>query len=681
MTDRVPDRHFDVVILGGGFAGVYCARRVLRRLGHLEKSVCVISDENHMVFQPMLPEVVGGSLSPRHVVNPIRLLCRGAEVLRGEVKTVDCEKRTLTLDGGRFSPCLTIGFRHLVFAAGSDVDLSRIPGMAEHAFLMRNAGDAMKLRAAIVNRLEEANIVENAGTRRRLLSFVIVGGGHSGVETAGQMVDLIRGVCRFYDHVEDYEPSVTLIHSRERLLPTLDEALGDYTKRRLEKSGVRIVLNQRVRAVTANTVLLDSGERVEAATVVCTVGNAPHPLIVELGKSGTLPVEKGKIIVDACGRIVNCANLWAAGDCSSFPKADGGCCPETAQFALRQGGHVGENIAAAEFGHPLENFAFTGLGELAVIGHRSAVASIMGINFSGFIAWFLWRTIYLTKLPGLDRKLRVVAEWTLDLFFPRDINLLTPRYSSPLEEMHLEAGDPLFHSGEPAFSLYAVKAGRVDITDTKGEIVKSAGAGDYFGERALLEDHVWRFDATAREPTTLVAIDESTFLKLAGSIGSLGRMFKRTAQQYATPESIERAIASLPDPMRIRTAADVMTRDVATLAGSTGIDEVLKLFQEKHHSLYPVVDEQRRVIGALRRSALYDWLAHHGMERNHRIAELQPAPLLRVRAGTTVPEVLEELIRNGATKAAVVNERQELLGIVTLCDLLGTPAMPRSAGG
>lgn len=623
-----------------------------------------------MVFQPMLPEVVGGSLSPRHVVNPIRQLCDDADVLKGDVRSVDLHERTLQLDGGFFSPCVTIRFDHLVFATGSVVDLSRIPGMAEHAFLMRNAGDAMKLRAAIIARMEEANLLHDAAARRTLLSFVVVGGGHSGVETAGQMIDLIRGVCRFYDLVRPEEPCVTLIHSRERLLPTLDEELSSYTRRKLERNGVKVILNRKVRATTARSVLLDDGTRLEAVTVVCTVGNAPHPLVTGLARHGGLPVESGKIVVSASGKVMGCDHLWAAGDCALFPKANGGFCPETAQFAMRQGAHVAGNIAASYFGHPLEAFTFTGQGELAVIGHRSAVASVMGVNFSGFFAWFFWRTLYLLKLPGLDRKLRVVAEWTMDLFFPRDINLLTPRYSSPLEEMHLEPGDPLFHAGEPAFSFYAVKSGRVDIVDREGQVVKSACRGDHFGERALLEDRVWHFDAIAREATELVAIEARTFDKMVGCMGVLERLFTRSAKQYAMPEEVDRAIARLPEGVRGARASEIMTRDVATLPADATISAALDLFQARQHSLYPVLDASGRVLGALRRKALYDWLAQHQLEKDRTLREVPLSPLLRVKPDTTAADILEDLIRNGATKAAVTGEEGKLAGIVSLYDLV-----------
>jgi NADH dehydrogenase len=503
-----------------------------------------------------------------------------------------------------------------------------------------------------------------------LLSFVVVGGGHSGVETAGQMIDLIRGVCRFYDYVQPEEPSVTLIHSRERLLPTLDEKLSDYTRRKLERNGVKVLLNRKVRATTARSVLLDDGTRLEAVTVVCTVGNAPHPLVAGLARHGALPAEGGKIIVSASGKVMGCDHLWAAGDCALFPKAGGGFCPETAQFAMRQGAHVAENIAASYFGHPLEPFTFTGQGELAVIGHRSAVASVMGVNFSGFPAWFFWRTLYLLKLPGLDRKLRVVAEWTLDLFFPRDINLLTPRYSSPLEEMHLEPGDPLFHAGEPAFSFYAVKSGRVDIVDRDGQVVKSAGRGDHFGERALLEDRVWHFDAIAREQTELVAIEARTFDKMVGCMEVLERLFTRSARQYAMPEEVDRAVARLPEGVRSARASEIMTRDVATLPADASISAALDLFQARQHSLYPVLDASGRVLGALRRKALYDWLAQHDLEKNHTLREVPLSPLLRVKPDTTAAEILEDLIRNGATKAAVTSEGGTLAGIVSLYDLV-----------
>ena len=663
-------RHLHIAILGGGFAGVYAAQRAVKRLGHLGLNIGLIAAENHMVFQPMLPEVVGGSLSPRHVVNPIRLICRGAEVLKGTVTQVDLAGKRLTLSGGYFSSTVEVTFDHIVLALGADVDLSRIPGMSEHAFLVRNAGDAMKLRAAIVSRMEEANLLEDMELRRKLLSFVVVGGGYSGVETAGQIQDLIRGVCKFYENIEPGEASVTLVHSGERLLPMLDEDLGRYTHRVLEKMGVRVVLNQRVRAATARTVLLQDGTRLETTLVVCTVGNAPHPVIKQLGEAGKLPVERGKVRVESTGLVPGFKDVWAAGDCSAFPKADGGSCPETAQFAMRQGLMIGENLAASHFGHPLQTFTFTGLGELASIGHRKAVAQLMGLNFSGIIAWFMWRTIYLMKLPGLDRKLRVMAEWTFELFFPRDINLLTPQYSSPLEEMHLEPGDPLFEAGEPAFSLYAVKDGCVELTDDHGEIIKSCRKGDHFGERALLGDRVWRFNATAKVSSTLVAIDSRTFDKLVGSIGSMNRMFMRSAETYHLPEEVDQSVEAIATDVRQGTVEDIMTTSITTLNADACLQDALVEFQTHPHSTYPLVDAERRVVGMLRRATAYDYLKHHGFDCNALIREAGLSTPHYSKPQTTIPDLVEDFMRTGATKSLVVDDQMHLLGMVTVFDLL-----------
>jgi NADH dehydrogenase len=664
-------RHFDILIVGGGFAGIYCAKQVVKRLGYLDKSIGLVSESNHMVFQPMLAEVVGGSLSPRHVVNPVRLLVPGVDVLKGRVVGLDLEGKEIHVDGGPFAPNIKLTFNHLMLSPGAEVDVSRFPGMAEHAFLMRNCGDAMKLRSTIISRMEEANLVDDPELRKRLLAFVVVGGGYSGVETAGQIADLLGSVCHHYEFIQEDEPTVTLVHSRDCLLPTLDRSLGHYTKRQLEKMGVKVLLETRVRAVTASSVQLGDGNRIDARTVVCTIGNAPNPLLAQLADDGSVTMERGKLVVEPTGRVKGHTNLWSGGDCAVFPKADGGNCPETAQFAMRQGQSVGENIARAVFETPLEDFTFTGLGELASIGHRTAVANIGGVNFSGFVAWFMWRTIYLMKLPGLDRKLRVMSEWTFDLFFPRDINLLTPEYSSPLEEMHLTEGDYVFRSGEPAFSLYAVSSGEIQITDSEGRVVKTAGPGDHFGERALLDDRIWRFDAKATTATTLVAIGARTFEKIVGSMGQIGSVFRRSAESYQSAEEMEQTLACIPDEVRQQTAGDVMTRDVTTVASTATIQEALETFKTEHHSAYPVVNEDGQVLGLLRRSLMYEWLQTHGMEQGLSVCEVPLTQAHRTPLDRPVPALMEELIRAGVAKAVVIDGDGRLQGMLTLVDLMG----------
>src|SRR5581483_304610 len=520
--------NYEVVIAGGGFAGVYCAQSLAKALGSgARERVAIIADHNYMVFQPMLAEVCGSSISPRHVVNPIRGLCRGVSVLRGSITSFDLPKRTLTLSAGNFTGEVDVQFGHLVLAMGGIVDLSRVPGMPEHAFLMKSVGDAMELRGSLIDRIEEANLQSDPTVMRRLLTFVVVGGGFSGVETAGQILDLIQDINRFYPRIAKPEFRVILIHSGSHLLPEISEQLGRYCEENMRQRGIEMILNARVTAMTASKVTLDDGQVIETHTVISTVGNAPHPLLLDLCRKNELQCVKGRILADATMCVKGAERLWAAGDCAAVPLRDPKArheklgdtapaaegtkfCPPTAQFAYRQGLLLGKNIAAALRGGELKPFTFTGLGELASIGHRSAVADIFGFKFSGFIAWFMWRTIYLLKLPGLERKLRVMIDWTLDLFFPRDITLLRSRPTELLQEVHLEKGDRIFHSGEPALSFYIVKKGRVDLMDEHG-IVKSLSDGEHFGERALMQDKIWRFNAVASEPTTLVSIDAKSF--------------------------------------------------------------------------------------------------------------------------------------------------------------------------
>ena len=292
--------NFDVVIAGGGFAGVNCAQALARALGPgSEKRVALIADQNYMLFQPMLAEVAGSSLSPRHVVNPLRRLCRGVTVFRAAIASIDLEARQLELNAGDFTPNVRIGFEHLAVTLGGIVDLSRVPGMPEHAFLMKNVGDAMKLRGALLDRFEEANLIADTASLPRLLTFVVVGGGYSGVETAGQLLDLADSVRELYPRIAGEKFRVVLIQSGAHLLPEIGEKLGVYAEEKLRARGVEIILGARVTSMTAGKVTLGDGRVIESHTVVSTVGNAPHPLIVQLCAKAGLANEKGRIVKDA----------------------------------------------------------------------------------------------------------------------------------------------------------------------------------------------------------------------------------------------------------------------------------------------------------------------------------------------------------------------------------------------
>lgn len=661
---------FDVVVAGGGFAGVYCAQSLERALGRSGGTrYALVAQENHMVFQPMLAEVAGGSLAPNHVVNPIRLLCRKTEVLKGKVESIDHPNRLLVVNAGPLAGRIRIRYGHLVVSLGAIIDLSRIPGMPEHALLMQNVGDAMLLRSSIISRLEEANLETNVEARRRLLTFVVVGGGYSGVETAGQILDLVRGVAGYYSGIRHADLKVILLQGGDRLLPTLDPALSNYCARVMRERGLDVRLGARVRAVTASQVCLTDGTDIAASTVVSTVGNAPHPVVQKLIEDNQLGCDHGRIVVDNTLRVPGHENLWSAGDCAAVPYVKGGLCPQTAQFAFRQGISMGRNIAAVLNNRELKPFVFPGQGELASVGHRAAVARIFGVNFSGFIAWIMWRTIYLMKLPRFDRKLRVVIDWTLDLFFPREIALVSPRQTEVLKEIHLEKGDVLFNAGEPAFSLFLVRSGMIELTDNEG-VVSSHRRGDYFGERALLGDRRCMFTAKATEPTELVTIPADVFKQIVGSGGSLGELFEKSARRYQTRESIDTLSHRLPAAVLEQPVTAIMQTELTVFHAAQTVAAALDAIREHPHSSYPVVDPDGLFVGLLRREDFHSFIRGTEDAGAAALGEVGVHSVSTVKPDATVREAVEVLIRSATNKLAIVDADRKLQGIVTVMDLV-----------
>jgi NADH dehydrogenase len=446
--------HYDVVIAGGGFAGAYAARELGRALGREagEKRVAIVSERNVLVFQPMLAEVVGSSLGPMDVVNPLRLFCRNVTVLQGSIQRIDWEKKEILIDGGRFTPDHPIGFKHLALTLGSVADLNAVPGMAEYGWPLKDVANALRLRSAIINRLEEANLAEDKEIRARLLTFVVVGGGYTGVETAGQVHDLLQEARAFYHSLRQSRPRVVLVHAGPHLLPEIGPELGGYAEKLLSRRGVDVRLGTKVSAMTARDVRFAGGGKVETNTIITTVGNAPNPVVLDLCRQLGIEPAKGRIPTEPTLRITGQEHLWAAGDGAAVPWDDQGVqklSPPTAQFAVRHGILLGRNLAAALRGQPPQPFRYRYRGQLANIGKRAAVAEIFGLHFRGFIAWWIWRTIYLAKLPGVLRRLRVTIDWTFDLIFPRDISVILPRPDEVMRSIHLEAQELLFSAGEP----------------------------------------------------------------------------------------------------------------------------------------------------------------------------------------------------------------------------------------
>jgi NADH:ubiquinone reductase (H+-translocating) len=497
---------FEVVIAGGGFAGAYCARTLARKLGaDAERRVALVSEDNVLAFQPMLAEVAGSSLSPLDVVNPLRTFCRGVNVLHGAVRTVDWEKKTLLLDAGRFTSDHELQFEHLVLTIGSAVDMNQVPGMSQHGLPLKTVADALRLRAAVINRLEEANLATGEASRRRLLTIVVVGGGYTGVELAGQLIDFLESAHRLYSNLRAVRPRVVLVHSRGHLLAEIGETLGDYAQRVLEQRGIEVLLNQRVTEVTSDRAILNDGSAIETHTVISTIGNRASPVLLELCRQLGVEPERGRIPTDPTMRVARHPQLWAAGDCAAVPWKGESSCPPTAQFAQRQGVQLGRNLARVLSGETPQPFTHRHLGQLATIGRHAAVAEVMGFHFRGFFAWWLWRSIYLAKLPGLLRKLRVMSDWAFELFFPRDISLLLPAAHEPLRPMHFRKGEVVFAKGTAARGFVHVQSGSVVVEECSEE-PQTFRPGSCLGCGLQDADGIWNCTAVAAEGTDVVVL-------------------------------------------------------------------------------------------------------------------------------------------------------------------------------
>ncbi|MGQ0569540.1 MAG: NAD(P)/FAD-dependent oxidoreductase [Armatimonadota bacterium] len=424
-----------VVILGGGFGGVSAAQRLEQLFARdpgLE--ITLVSHSNYLLFTPMLAEVAASGLEAQHISAPVRAALSRTRFRRAEAAAIDTAAQIVSLRTSPSAPIETLPYDHLILALGAVPHYFGLPGMEMHAFTLKTLQDATGLRNHVITQLERADAESDPDERRRQLTFVVAGGGFAGTEMIAELFDLVYSVLRYYPTIQPGEPRFALVHSGERILPEISSGLAGYALRKLQARGIEFVLKTRVSGARADAVLLGEGRDIPTRTLVWTAGNQPHPLL------GTLPCERnrsGAVVAEPTLRIVGFTNLWGIGDCAQIPDLNnqGKSCPPTAQHALRQGKIVGENIAAALQGRPLQPFRFRAIGMLVALGHRTAVAEIRGFKFSGFLAWFMWRTVYLSKLPGLEKKVRVALDWMLDLFFPRDIVLTMTAPTPTLPQM------------------------------------------------------------------------------------------------------------------------------------------------------------------------------------------------------------------------------------------------------
>jgi NADH dehydrogenase len=428
-----------ILILGGGFAGAYTAL-------HLEKQfhdapdveIALVAKENFVLFTPMLHEVAGGDVAVADIVQPLRKMLRHTRLAIAEVEAIDLAKKQVRIRHNGMPHGVEITYDQLVIALGAVTNFYRTPGLAEHALAMKTLGDAILARNLLIDAMGMADNQPDESERRATLTVVVAGGGFAGVETAGAVNDLLREAMKFYPNLKPGMSRVVMVHPGEVILPELGASLGRYAEQQLGRRGVEFRLKTKVTSYDGEEVALDDGTKIATRMLIWTAGTTPPPLLASL----PCALQRGRIVANGFLQVADWPGVWALGDCALVPDAlkPGQFYPPTAQHAIRQAAVLADNIVAAMRGRTPQSFKFKTIGLLATIGHRHGVAEIFGWQFSGIVAWSLWRAIYLSKLPGLQKKVRVALDWTLDLIFSKDlVQLPTLRSPAMSETEHTSA--------------------------------------------------------------------------------------------------------------------------------------------------------------------------------------------------------------------------------------------------
>ncbi len=428
-----------IVIAGGGFGGYYAAK-TLERTTPKEVRITLVNDVNYLLYAPLLPGAAAGTLEPRHVVVPLREHLKRTELRLGWVNGGDPADNTLCVDllaGHQYD----FHYDQLIVALGSVSRTFPIPGLVEHAIGFKTIAEAIALRNRLVRHLETAEEIDDPEQRRPYLNFVFVGGGYAGLEGAAELMDFAQAAIKRYPRCREVGMRWVLVEAADRVMQEIQIQLANFTKRLLEKRGMEILVNTTVTAMTDRSVTLSTGETIPCRTLCWTAGVKASPVATMLG----LPLDHGRISCNEEMRVTGYDNVWAVGDIAAIPDParPGQPCPPTAQHAIRQGKLLGKNVAAA-LGHrkQIKPFKFKTLGAFADLGRHKAVANLMGIRVRGFLAWAICRFYHLAWMPGLDRKSRLIADWTVEFIFPRDTAELGQLGHPPGLQEHAAPAEP-----------------------------------------------------------------------------------------------------------------------------------------------------------------------------------------------------------------------------------------------
>ncbi|MDZ7638479.1 MAG: FAD-dependent oxidoreductase [Bryobacterales bacterium] len=592
-----------IVIIGGGFAGIELAKRLEKKLP-AENEIVVISADNHMVFTPMLPEVAARTLNPLHIVVTGREMTRRTVWMKARVSSVNTSANEVTYEDDRGEEH-RMRYGQLVIACGAVVNLDAIPGMGAHAYPLKSIGDAFSLGNALIGLCEDASVASEA-ERPKILSVVVVGAGFSGVEIAGNIADLVDRVHRYYPKLRGLRARITLLQRGKRVLPELAyQSLSDFAYKKLQERGVDVRLGTSAREVTRERVILGSGESIPAGLVICTIGTSANPLIETVG----VPLVQKRLPTEADMRVTGLENVWAIGDSAFVPNAaTGECSPPTAQFALRQAQQLAGNLVRHLEGKATSAFHFKPLGLMAAIGHRNAVAEVFGLQLSGFLAWFLWRGVYLSKMPSLSRKFQIAVDWAWELLFPPNSVELSPQSERKTDLAHFAGGDWIYRKGDPAQHLFLVQKGTAAIYFSEAEgPIGTLEPGDHFGENALLNiDGRSRRSVSVRaiSPVDVIRMRREDFVRLADSMSVLRRSMAREYLERRSATQVMEMLLNEPGLFDFRVER-FMTPECYAIPDSSTLGSVLAQF-EPNTVGFNIVDASGCLTGYVSRTELYE---------------------------------------------------------------------------
>ena len=594
-----------VVVVGGGFAAVQFAKALCKKLCPPECEILLFNRENHLVFHPLLADVAGASINVDAAAAPLRQMLPGVGCRTERVQRIDLHSSEIEFDDGT-GALSRLPYDHVVIACGAESNLGIIPGMSDHAFGFKVMRDAIELRQHIVHEMEHAEAATDSDQRRWHLSFIIVGAGFSGVEVGGEINELVRSSTRFYRTFRKEDVRVTMVHSQDQVLPEVAPSLREFARKKMEKAGITLLLKTRAVAATYEGVELDNGQMLRGGTIVCTIGTAPSPIVQALD----VPKERGRIRTTPDMRIEGQTNAWAIGDCAYIVNAfDNKPSPTTAQFAERQGRQAALNLVRVFEGEPTQPFRFKALGQLCSIGGYQAVAEMFGMRVSGLLAWFLWRGVYLFKLPTWSRRMKVALDWAWDVLFPRDLSFLNTDSTQFLTHAYFRPGDFIHRQGELARVFSVIEEGEVEILQAteqspEARVLAVLGKGDFFGEGALLEGRPHETSIRARTAVRLRQLGSAMFSETAAVFPAFRELLYNAVirrsgdlwRRLPAGKSVldHESLASLLEPLPAE-----MLRKSSTLT------DAIKALRESPSGELVILDEEQRLWGILDRNDLF----------------------------------------------------------------------------